>query len=213
MKNSLSSISLVLLGAGGHAKSCINLIDSLKNFTIKGILGKKEEVGKDLLGYPIIGTDDDLTNIATSSKAIITLGQIKSTSNRKKLFKMISNLNIVSPSLISPFSSFSEHSLIGMGSVVMHGSLVNASTSVGNNCILNSQCIIEHDVFIGDHCHISTGAKLNGGVIIEDECFVGSGTTIREGVTIGKGSIIGMGESIFHDCEPGSIIKTTNRSI
>ena len=47
MKNSLSSISLVLLGAGGHAKSCINLIDSLKNFTIKGILGKKEEVGKD----------------------------------------------------------------------------------------------------------------------------------------------------------------------
>ena len=54
MKNSLSSISLVLLGAGGHAKSCINLIDSLKNFTIKGILGKKEEVGKDLLGYPIM---------------------------------------------------------------------------------------------------------------------------------------------------------------
>ena len=210
MSKPLPLTSLILLGAGGHAKSCINLIESIESFSIQGILGRKEEVGDDLLGYKVIGTDNDLPNLVSeSSKAIVTLGQIKSASSRISLYKLILSLDLISPPLISPSASISKHSEIGQGSVVMHGSLVNASSEIGSNCILNSQCIIEHDVVVGSHCHVSTGVRLNGNVIVEEECFIGSGVTIREGVTIGKGSIIGMGENIFYDCPPGSIINTS----
>ena len=73
MSKPLPLTSLILLGAGGHAKSCINLIESIESFSIQGILGRKEEVGDDLLGYKVIGTDNDLPNLVSeSSKAIVT---------------------------------------------------------------------------------------------------------------------------------------------
>lgn len=208
MNNSKDGHSLILLGSGGHAKSCINLIESIKNINIQGILVKDGDTGKDILGYPIIGSDDDLINLVSeSTKALVTLGQIKTAKSRIKLYELIKSLNLCSHALVSPFASISKHVELGEGTVVMHGALINSSSKVGVNCILNSGCIIEHDVVIGNHCHISTGAKLNGGVIVEDECFIGSGANIKEGVTIGRGSIIGMGENIFHDCPPGSLIS------
>ena len=47
----------------------------------------------------------------------------------------------------------------------MHNAIVNSGTNIGENCILNTNSLIEHDVNIGNYCHISTGAIINGGVI------------------------------------------------
>ena len=33
----------------------------------------------------------------------------------------------------------------------MHGAIVNALASVGRNCIVNSQSLIEHDAVVMDH--------------------------------------------------------------
>ena len=97
---------------------------------------------------------------------------------------------------ISPFSSVSNESKIGKGTIVMHGSIINPKSKIGKNCIINTGCIIEHEVVIEDHCHISTGAILNGGVLVKAGSFIGSGSIIIQNKTIGKNSIIPMGSII-----------------
>ena len=62
----------------------------------------------------------------------------------------------------------------------MHGAIVNAGAQIGNNCIVNSQALLEHGVEVHDHCHISTGALINGDVTIGKGSFIGSGATIKE---------------------------------
>ena len=42
----------------------------------------------------------------------------------------------------------------------MHGAIVNSNVNIGNNCIINSKSLIEHDVSIGNHNHISTGVYI-----------------------------------------------------
>ena len=51
---------LFLLGAGKHAESCIDVIESTKKFKIIGLIGKKSELGKKVCGYKVIYKDEDI---------------------------------------------------------------------------------------------------------------------------------------------------------
>ena len=177
---------IVLIGGGGHCKSVIDVIEQEGSFEIAGIVDKPELFGSSILGYPVIGSDLDLKNLAKKYRnAMITVGQIKSPLLRIKLYELANESGFL-PSVISHKNYMSKHSKIGNGSVVMHNATVNANVSIGDNCIINSKALIEHDCYVSNHCHISTNAIVNGNVKIESNCFIGSSATIRESITIKK---------------------------
>ena len=51
--------NLILVGGGGHCKSVIYVAESA-GYNILGILDMPEDVGKKVLDYKVIGTDDDI---------------------------------------------------------------------------------------------------------------------------------------------------------
>ena len=189
--------NIILIGGGGHCKSVIDVIEQEGRFKIAGIVDKPELLGSKVLGYPIIGSDSDLDNLVKKYQyALITVGQIKSSSLRIKLFDLAVEAGFILPSIISPNSYVSQHASIGSGTVVMHKALINANTIIGDNCIVNSKALIEHDCRISEHCHISTNATINGGVVVESGCFIGSGATTKELITIKKNSFIKAGSLV-----------------
>ena len=177
---------IILVGAGGHAKSCIDIIEKIKNFKIIGLIEKKFKK-KSINSYPLVKFKKVKKN---TFYLLICIGQILNSNLRKKLFKEGIGKGYKFTKIISPNSYVSSKAKIGDGTIVMHGAIVNAGAVIGKNCIINSKSLIEHDVTIGDHCHISTGAILNGGVSLKDDSFVGSGSIIKEGIKIGKKTII-----------------------
>ena len=200
----MSKEKILLIGAGGHSQSCIDVIEQENKYDIAGLIGTKEEVGQNRLGYKIIGTDEDLFDLSQSiSNALITLGQIKSAIFRKQLFNLAQNLNFKTPNIISPKAYVSPNAKIGSGTILMHGTFINAGVAIGENCIINSRALVEHGSNIGNHCHLSTGVIVNGNVSIGDSTFVGSGTLIKEGVKIGANCVVGMGLSVLKSLDEG----------
>ncbi len=178
---------ILLIGGGGHCKSVIDVIESEDKYTIAGIIDKKELLGQEVLGYKIIGCDDDLEKLFLKYKyAIITVGQIKSNELRVKLFNQVKNIGYILPIIKSPLAYISKHSTIKEGTIIMHQALVNANTHIGKNCIINTKALIEHDCTIEDSCHISTSAVINGGVVVKQNTFVGSNATTKEYIEISK---------------------------
>ncbi len=172
---------ILLLGGGGHCKSCIDVIELEGKYNIVGIIDKKELIDQDILGYKVIGCDDNLIELFKTYKyAVVTVGQIKSNSLRVKLFNLAKDIGYKLPTIISPLAYVSKHSTIGEGTVVLHQALVNSNSKIGRNCIINSKALIEHDVLVEDNCHISTGTIINGGVIVDKNTFVGSNATTKE---------------------------------
>jgi sugar O-acyltransferase (sialic acid O-acetyltransferase NeuD family) len=181
---------LYLIGGGGHCRSCIDVIEETKEYTIAGIFDVASEVGKNVLGYPVIDIDENIPKYMSDGNFfLITVGQIKSPDLRIKLFEL--NLNFAT--VISPRAYVSKHAKVGAGTIIMHDSLVNTGVCIGNNCIINSKALIEHDSVIGNHCHISTGAIINGDCVIGDRTFIGSNSTIKNGKKIEAGSLISYG--------------------
>ena len=176
---------IVLIGGGGHCKSVVDVIEQESLFNIVGIVDKLELLGKDVLGYPVIGNDSELDNLVKQcNSAIITVGQITSPLTRVNLFNKIVKLGFDLPTIISPRAYVSQYAHIGVGSVIMHDAVVNAGAIVGDNCIVNTKSLVEHDSVIGNHCHISTNAIINGNVVVGNGSFIGSGAVTKEGIRI-----------------------------
>ena len=56
---------ILILGTGGHAKSCIDLISRNKKFKLIGLISKSPRiVGNKILNTKIIGSDKDLKRLA-----------------------------------------------------------------------------------------------------------------------------------------------------
>lgn len=172
---------IILVGGGGHCKSVIDVIECIGIYDIVGIIDKKERLGEEVLGYKIIGTDEDLSHIFNEiKKAVITVGFIKDSSTRIRLYKFVKEIGFELPNIISPYAYVSKHATLGEGNVVLHHAVINAGVKVGNNCIINTKALIEHDAIIEDHCHISTAAVVNGGVIVREGTFFGSNAVSKE---------------------------------
>jgi sugar O-acyltransferase (sialic acid O-acetyltransferase NeuD family) len=196
---------LILIGGGGHARSCADVIDLEGIYKIEGVVDFQ---AKDMMGYKFLGGDENLPELVSKyPSTLITIGQINSSKSRRQMYQKLLFLGADMPTIVSPLAFLSRRSQVGVGCILMHGSIVNANANIGNNCIINSQALIEHDVSIGSHCHISTGAKVNGGVNIGDDCFIGSGSIIHQGVSIGRNCVIAAGSVIKRNISDNSVFR------
>ena len=199
---------IILVGAGGHSRSCIDVIEREGKFKIKGLIGLDEEVGNFVNGYEVLTTDSHLSKLLGRCRyALIAIGQILSPEMRIYAYEKVLKTGFQLATIVAPTAYVSRHAQLESGTIVMHGAIVNSGVKVGENCIINTNVIIEHQSQISKHCHISTGVIVNGGVSIGESCFIGSGTIIREGISIGSKSIVGMSSSIRNDIQPGSKIS------
>jgi sugar O-acyltransferase (sialic acid O-acetyltransferase NeuD family) len=205
--------SLILMGAGGHAHACIDVIEQHGGYQIAGLVGMPKELHQQHLGYRVIATDSDLAELVKEYKyALITIGQIQSPTNRIRLYRQAVEFGFQLPTIIAPSAHVSRHAAIGAGTIVMHGAIINAGARVGDNCIINTRALIEHDALVEDHCHISTGAILNGNACIGAGSFIGSGSIVKEGIQLGNCCLVGMGLSVRHHHSDHTRIVTNNKS-
>lgn len=190
--------NLILVGGGGHCKSVINVAEEA-GFSIIGILDVEANVGKSILNYKIIGTDDDIPEFIDIALFVVTVGQIKDSLLRFNIHNKISEAGGRFAKIISPSARVSKYALVGDGSVILHQSVINADAKIGKGCIINTFADIEHDVIIGNYTHISTGAIINGNCMIGDSVFVGSQSVIKQGVSVIDYSVISAGSYVNKD--------------
>lgn len=193
----MSKKSLILIGGGGHAISVIDTIELCHDFSIIGIIDLKDKIGELVLDYPVIGDDSNILEYITKKASFhISLGQIKSASIRIKYYNELTKLQANIPSIVSPLAYLSKHSTIQNGTILLNGSKVNASVSIGANNIINTNANIEHGAKIGNHCHISTNAVINGDCTIGNEVFIGSNAVLLQGISVADNVIVGAGSIV-----------------
>lgn len=201
---------LLLIGGGGHCRSCIDVIETTGRFEIAGIVDFNETSDAARLGYPWLGNDDALSALLKLYRSVhITVGQVKSPDIRIALFEKLSALGAEFPVIVSPLAHVSKHAVVEPGTIVMHGAIINASASVGENCIINSQSLVEHDASVAAHCHLSTGARLNGDVHVDAGSFIGSGAVVHHGVRIARRCIVGAGAVVAKNLTEGTTFRGT----
>jgi len=195
------SKDIIVYGGSGHAKVVIDCIEEQGVYNIKYIIENDiQKIGSKLLGYPIISPDElDLSNCYF----VVAIGNDEI---RKKLYIQLINLGYLPAIIIHPLAYVSKYATVGGGSVVLKGATINACAKVGENIIVNTHSIIEHDCIIGDHSQISPNATICGACNVGEGCYIGAGSIIRQCLNVGDWSYVGMGSNVVKDITANCLV-------
>jgi sugar O-acyltransferase (sialic acid O-acetyltransferase NeuD family) len=108
--------------------------------------------------------------------------------------------------VIHPDASLSDDLKIGSGTFVARRVAVNPLVVIGENCILNTSCTLDHECRIEDNVHIAPGAVLAGNVHVGKGAFIGANSVVKEGVIIGEYAIVGAGSVVLRNVLPYEMV-------
>lgn len=199
--------NILLVGGGGHCKSVLDSLFRLNGFSKIGIIDRKENIGKCILGVPIIGTDDDLYNLFMNGykDAFVTVGSVGVPNLRIKLFNKLNDIGFNIPNIIDSTAIIGSSVNMDDGIFIGKRAIINASSIIGKGSIINSGAIIEHDCIIGEFVHIAPGAVLCGEVRIGNKTHIGANSVIKQQLNVGENSIIGIGSVVLKNIEDNII--------
>lgn len=93
-------------------------------------------------------------------------------------------------SFIHPSSQIYAES-IGSNCFVLENNLIQPCARIGDGLLMGSGNHVGHHTVVGDFCFISNGVTISGGCSIGQDCYLAPSATIDMGVEIGAGSYIG----------------------
>lgn len=197
------SLPVIILGAGGHAKV---LIDALlaTSAVIAGIVDPDLTLtGSRILGVPVLGNDDIISDFPPSKVNLVNgLGSIGLPVKRQQLFKRLKGLGYDFTTVVHPSAIIAPDVVLGEGTQVMAGVIIQPGCRIGINSIINTSASIDHDCIIGDHAHIAPGVTMSGGVKVGTCSHIATAATVIQGVSIGEKSLVGAGALVLKDVSP-----------
>ena len=185
-----------VVGAGGHAKVVVDALQVL-DVLVAGLLDDDPELhGSMVLGVPILGA----TSHAWGSEGVLVVHGIGDNGARQRLQESHVGrwLTVTHPS-----SVVARSSQVGVGCVLLAGSIVQAACVIAEGSIINANAVIEHDCRIGPFTHVAPGATIAGGAVVGRLTLIGAGATILPGVSVGDSSVVAAGAVVTRDVPSG----------
>ena len=184
---------LVIIGAGGFAKS---IIDSI-NYTEMELVGFVDTFKQGYhQGYPIIANDINEIIKPHSYVYFIGVGEPKT---RYEFISLLKNKNLSLINIIDPSAMVSRNVELGVGIYIGKMCIVNSDSQLQDGAVINTRSLIEHGNTIGFCSNVSTNVVLNGDVTVGNKTFIGSCTVVNGQITIGSNSTIGSGSVVIRN--------------
>ncbi|MBF0540403.1 MAG: acetyltransferase [Nitrospirae bacterium] len=211
MNSSPSDKPLILIGAGGHGRVLLDIIQ-LRCLNIIGIIDKELEKSE-ICGVKVLGNDDVIERYSPKDVQLINgIGSIADITLRKNIYEMYVKKGYTFAAITHPSTVIGSNVQLSNGSQVMAGAVIQCGSSIGENSIINSSSSIDHDCVIGSHCHIAPGVIMSGGVKVGDGTHISTGVVIIQGINIGRNVFIAAGSVVTKDIGEGiSVIGSPAR--
>lgn len=197
----MSQCPVILLGAGGHAKVVLDLLQGNAR-TVIGVCDPNlaRQGTEKWRGVNVLGDDNAIHQFSPESVELANgMGSLPGSLTRQRLHLTFSRQGYRFATLVHPSAVLGTGVTLGQGVQVMAGCVIQVDTCIGDNTIINTSAHIDHDGQIGQHVHIAPGAVLSGEVMVEENAHIGPNATLIQGKRIGRGAIVGAGTIVMRD--------------
>jgi sugar O-acyltransferase (sialic acid O-acetyltransferase NeuD family) len=138
---------------------------------------------------------------------LVAVGYSRLNRARGEVYQACKTLGYQLITYVDPTVSRVGSSSIGDNCFVFEQNVIQPFVTIGNNVVLWSGNHIGHHTTIGDNCFIASHAVVSGRVTIGANTFIGVNATIRDGVTIAPNCIIGAGAVILRDTDEAEVYR------
>lgn len=205
--NNSSSLPVVILGGGGHAKVLIAAL-RLTNRKLLGVVSPDLVKGSECLGIKVLGNDELILDFDPTKVELVNgIGALPKKPQRWKIAELARRNGFRFARVIHPKAIIASDVDIAEGVQVMAGAVIQPGCKIGQDSIINTGALIDHDCLISDNCHIAPGATLSGSVNIGRYCHIGTSAQIIHNIVVGCNSIVAAGATVYKNVPDNMIIK------
>lgn len=195
---------VLVVGAGGHARVCIEaLADS--GYEVVGCVSR-DGTGVNGLPCPVLGPDVDLEDIAGRAGVHLVFVGIGDNLTRERVTERCLANGLAPVNAISRFAMVSPAAELGAGIAVLAGAVVNPSAIIADGAIVNTRASVDHDVYVGPYAHVAVGVSLAGGVTVGERALLGVGSCVVPLARIGADAVVGAGAAVVRDVAAGTTV-------
>ena len=192
---------MILIGAGGHGKV---VLDAALLAGVKVDVLLDDAPGCDaLFGVPVRRRAADGADFSEGGEFLVSIGDDET---RRRVFDELVSRGVVPVNIVHPKAWISPRAELGRGVFAAALAVVNPGAKVGDDCILNTACSVDHDCEVGAHVHLCPGVRLAGGVSVGALTMVGTGAMVLPGVRIGERCVVGAGAVVTRDVADGCVV-------
>ncbi len=184
---------LLIIGCGGHSK-VVTEVAKLVGFEDIFYLDNKfkldnfnghnvfKDINKDYSGYFFVAIGDNFTREKLYLNFLATHKSAKEC-----------------PPLIHPSSALASSAEFSNGSVIMPLTAINSDAKIGKGVIVNTSSVIEHDCVLEDFSSVAPGVNIGGNTKIGTGSAISIGCTIKHGINIGSNAVIGASSLVLEN--------------
>lgn len=189
---------LIIVGAGGHAREVLDVVDALRAagsaIDLEGVA--TETVADYALlearGVPVLGGLDVVRRYKAAYVIAIGSGTV-----RRRIDEALRSSGLTpAEALVHPSAVLGYDVTLERGVVVLAHVSLASNVHVGRHVHLNRGCTIGHDCTIGNYSTVAPLAAISGHVTLGEEVTVGTGSCLVEKVRVGPGTVIGAGAAV-----------------
>lgn len=199
-------VPVALVGAGGHAREVLDVVDAVNaegrlRIEVVGVVAA-EAPGPDspmaAYGLPYLGGDEAWAELPPSVGYLLGIG---SPQVRARLDAALRDRP--APVLVHPATSRGRVVELGPGSVLFPFVSVTNHVRLGRHVHVNRNATVGHDTTLGDHVLVGPGAVVSGAVTVGDRVMLGAGCSVRQNLSVGADAVVGMGAAVVADVPAG----------
>jgi sugar O-acyltransferase (sialic acid O-acetyltransferase NeuD family) len=204
-----SKQQVVIFGTGDFAQVAAIYLEADSPYTVAAFTIDDGYVSTpQLLGLPVIPFSQlGHQHPPSHYPMLVAIGFSKVNQARAEIYQRCKALGYQLISYVSSKAVQWGHVSIGDNCFIFEQNVLQPFVQIGNNVVLWSGNHIGHHAHIEDHCFIASHAVISGRVRIGPRCFVGVNATFRDGVTVAADCVIGAGALIVRDTQIGEVYR------
>lgn len=186
-------IPLVIVGAGGHGRSILELVRLSATHEVKAFLDDQQPAGTHILGVPVWGSSAAFDQLPARGVRAVHIA-VGHNASRQALAERARAAGLALATLVHPRAFVSPSAELGEGCAVMALAAVGTEAWLAQGCIVNMGAVVDHHARVGAFGHLGANATMAGGTRIGARAWLQAGAALGYGVQLPDDTVVPAGE-------------------
>ena len=189
-----------------QARVVADIVRQQNDYEIVGFLDdiNPERRGSHFEDSTVLGGQEQLDSLLQDGVQHIIFG-FGHCGQRLHLAKFVTDKGFILATAVHPLAVIAPNILIGPGSVIKAGAIIDPVVELGDNVLIGSCVTIAHNTILGDGARLSSGVNVAGLVRIGRGAWIGVGVSVIDRVQIGAGALVRIGAVVLRDIPPHTV--------
>ena len=200
---------LIIFGAGVLGHLAYEWFTRDSDYDVVAFTAEKQYLSQDTFcGLKVVDFSDiEKIYPPTEYDMYIALGWYQLNRNSTKFYKLAKDKGYKLASYISSKAFVGPGVSIGDNCFIMENCILQLDVIIGNNVKLWSACCVEHYAKIEDNCTLAARAVIAGDSVIGKNSFIGVNASVANKIVVAPDNFIGMASAIRKSTMENSVYE------